>query len=221
MYYIRTEFWDLYDLKMNRVGKIRRGAQIPGGLYHLCVEVIPTDMKGHILITQRSLGKKFGAGKYEFPAGSVMSEESAAVAALRELREETGLNASKLMLFQTEKTPYKSDTSGIIRNTYVALVEDLTERQVTLQVSETINYKIITVDTLFTEYIDKGLFDESRLQLLGDFRERLQAIVGIPPEGEQGGQQFLNGPIQDIRPQIRLIKRQVGNLSGTLRRNNE
>ena len=159
--YYEREYWDLYDRNEKRVGKIQRGAiWIPGGLYHKSVEVVPTDMHGHILITQRSFSKKFSPGKYEFPAGSVHAGEEPYKAALRELREETGLRANKLFHIQTEKTPYRPDKSGLIRYTFAAQIDDLLTAEIQLLPSETIDYQIITLKELHLNYLSQGKFEE-------------------------------------------------------------
>ena len=50
-----AEFWDLYNERRERTGKIHvRGQQIPQGYYHLVVHVWIRNRRGEYLIAQRS-----------------------------------------------------------------------------------------------------------------------------------------------------------------------
>ena len=90
-----AEIWDLYDAKGRRTGKtIRRGEEIPAGLYHLVVHIWPINDQGELLIQQRSENVQWKPGMWAVTGGSAISGESAAAAAHRELLEELGYNAS-------------------------------------------------------------------------------------------------------------------------------
>lgn len=153
-----VEHWDLYDSQHRYIGVIRRGMKIPDGYYHVAVEVIPTDMRGHMLITRRSFEKKRGPGKYEFPAGSVIAGEKPTDAAVRELREETGLVPESLLPLQ------KKTVGSLQRLIYIAVIPDLLTQEITLQEHETIDYKIVTMD----EWLDMkqyGYMENDRIRL--------------------------------------------------------
>lgn len=186
------EIWDLYDKDENLRGKFVRGkGMIPDGLYHKTVEVIPTDMEGHLLITRRSLLKKRGGGQWEFPAGSVISGETEANAAYRELQEETGLKATKLYFIQ------KARSRGIIRYTFVAFIPDMTKKNVSYDPDEVMDHAFTTFDKWFdmltsTEYSSfrtsvytERLFDNVK-KLVNKFAE---SATPSEPETEPGKQQ--------------------------------
>lgn len=136
-----VEIWRLYDKNMNFVCNFTRGAgKIPDGLYHKTVEVIPTDMEGNLLLTRRSLRKRFGGGTLEFPAGSVISTESEVEAACRELKEETGLTAVKLFFVQ------KARMKGMIRYTYIAYIPDMKKCNISYPKEEVMGYRFVTFD---------------------------------------------------------------------------
>lgn len=174
------EYWDLVNADMKKLGpKIQRGSTMPEGTYHVAVEIVPTDMKGHVLITQRSPFKKMGAGKYEFPAGSVLSGESVLRAAVRELQEETGLIPDKLHFIQ-KNIP----RAGLIRVTFLAYIENLTEKKIVLQQEECVNYKFITLSQ-WQDMRVQDMFDSERIQnYKHEFYESLYKMVGTPPEEE-------------------------------------
>ena len=172
-----TEFWDLYRAD-GRFEKVipSKGYDIPENMYHMTVEVIPSDKAGHMLITQRSFAKKIGPGKLEFPAGSVLSEEQPYVAARRELFEETGLKAASMIKLGEYQIP------RIHRTIYLAYIPDLKSAQITLQENETIGYTIATFQQ-WLEYIAQERFETSKFRhysakLLG----KIEELVGVPTE---------------------------------------
>ena len=171
------EMWDIVDKDGNVVGQMERGScRVPEGYYHQAVEVIPTDGKGHVLLTKRSLEKRSDPGAYEFVAGSVISGETPSAAALRELREETGLSPYKLQRLGTSRIP------GLIRYAFLAFVEDLPNAKVTLQAEETIGYQVTTFDG-WLECMNEGLYAQSRSATYNDaFLAAVRKAVGEAEE---------------------------------------
>ena len=89
-----AELWDAYDKKFNKIENttLVRGEIIPDGIYHLVSEVIVKHTDGSYLLMQRDLRKHHG-GEWEVTAGgSALQGENGLEAAIRELKEETGLN---------------------------------------------------------------------------------------------------------------------------------
>lgn len=169
------EEWDLYHESGAYLRRTYRGVKIPPHCYHKTVEVIATDARGHMLLTRRALSKQFGAGMYEFPAGSVIAGETEEDAARRELREETGIIATgemrKLAVFSTP---------GMQRHLFITTVSDLPTLSITLQPEETMDYRIATFED-WMKIIADGLYDESRLaQYTAPIYDQIRAIVGSP-----------------------------------------
>ncbi|MGH0053945.1 MAG: NUDIX hydrolase [Sphaerochaetaceae bacterium] len=89
------EYWDLYDHARTPLGKThRRGDPLGEGEYHVVVSVWTVNQNNQLLITLRSKQKELFPGRWENTAGSVKSGETSQVAAIRELREETGIAAA-------------------------------------------------------------------------------------------------------------------------------
>jgi len=85
------ELWDVYDAAGNKTGRLqRRGDPLAEGDCHLCVHVWIRNGKGQYLLTRRA-PEKSGAGLWECPGGSALAGEDSLTAALREVREETGI----------------------------------------------------------------------------------------------------------------------------------
>lgn len=87
------EKWDLYTKYREKTGKeCIRGEKIPEGLYHLVVHVWIRNRKGEYLISQRSAGRPTFPLMWECVGGSVLKGESSIEGALREVKEEVGLD---------------------------------------------------------------------------------------------------------------------------------
>lgn len=86
------ELWDLYTPDHKLTGRTHiRGKQMPDGLCHLVVHVWIRNSQGQFLMSQRS------ASRYAFPllwetvGGSVVAGEDSLTGALREAKEEIGI----------------------------------------------------------------------------------------------------------------------------------
>lgn len=85
------EIWDVYDVNRNPTGRThRRGDFLAKGDYHLVVHVWMRNSKGQFLLTKRSPNKGF-PNMWETTGGSALAGDDSLTAALREVREETGL----------------------------------------------------------------------------------------------------------------------------------
>ena len=101
------ELWDVYDAAGRPTGGTRRrGEALEEGEYHLCVHVWIRDEAGRCLLTKRAPGK-YMAGRWEAPGGSALTGEDSLAAALREVKEETGLDVEHVRY-------YKSQPWGIV-----------------------------------------------------------------------------------------------------------
>ena len=85
------ELWDVYDENRNLTGRLqRRGDALESGDYHLVVYVWVMNSEGEFLLTKRSPNKGF-PNLWETTGGSALAGDDSLTAALREVREETGL----------------------------------------------------------------------------------------------------------------------------------
>ena len=86
-----NELWDVYDVNRRLTGRVhRRGDPLAAGDYHLVVHVWMMNSKGEFLLTKRSPDKGF-PNMWESTGGSALAGDDSLTAALREVREETGL----------------------------------------------------------------------------------------------------------------------------------
>ena len=88
-----AEIWDLYDENRELLGKDHvRGEQLPIDGYHLVVHVWIRNSKGEYLIAQRSANRQTFPLVWECVDGSVIKGEDSLQGALREVKEEVGVD---------------------------------------------------------------------------------------------------------------------------------
>ena len=87
------ELWDLYDENRNLTGRDHiRGEKIPEGCYHLVVHVWIRNSAGQYLISQRSANRPTYPLMWECVGGSVLKGEDSLAGAIRETKEEVGVD---------------------------------------------------------------------------------------------------------------------------------
>lgn len=135
------ELWDAYNKDFEKIDGLTliRGETIPDGVYHLVSDVIVRHIDGTFLLMQRDSRKHFG-GMWEATAGgSALQGEDALTCAIRELREETGIESEDL-----------SELGRVIRDDdhtiYVEFlcVTEFDKASIALQEGETSAYKWVT-----------------------------------------------------------------------------
>lgn len=86
------EIWDLYDEQRNIIGEHVRGTELPEDGFHLVVHVWIKRRNGEYLMTQRSAKKATFPLKWECVGGSVLKGETSIQSAVREVKEEVGVD---------------------------------------------------------------------------------------------------------------------------------
>lgn len=85
------ELWDVYDCNRRATGRVhRRGDFLKRGDYHIVVHVWIMNQKNEFLLTKRAPTKGF-PNMWETPGGAALCGDDSLQAAMREIREETGL----------------------------------------------------------------------------------------------------------------------------------
>ncbi len=134
------ELFDLYDNNRNPLHRVhQRGVPLPEGIYHVVVSVWTVNARHQILLTLRSPQKNFMPNLWESTSGSVQAGEVSMDAALRELREETGIVATsdEITFLGTTRKAASFVDIFVVRKTV-----DLSE--VVLQAEETVAAKWVT-----------------------------------------------------------------------------
>lgn len=139
----RDEIWAVYDRERKITGRtIRRGDVLRQGEYHLCVHAWITAPDGRFLITQRAPGKGY-AGMWECSGGSAIAGEDSLTAALREVKEETGLSPAAVSgrLIMTIRREHDFCDIWHFRH-------DFSLEDIVLQEGETCDARLVSFDEL-------------------------------------------------------------------------
>ena len=143
----KGEPWDVYDAGRRLTGRtMRRGDPITPGDYHLVVYIWLKNAAGQFLLTKRAPHKGYG-NLWECTGGSAVAGEDSRAAAVREVREETGLVLSPEngeLIFTHRREDAFCDT-WLFRQEF-----DL--NAVTLQAGETVDVRTASWDEVLALY---------------------------------------------------------------------
>ena len=167
------EIWDAYNKEFEKIEGMTliRGEAIPDGVYHLVSDVIVRHADGTYLLMQRDSRKHFG-GMWEATAGgSALTREGPLACAIRELREETGIESEAL----TEVGRVANDHNHTLYVEFLC-VTDCEKEQVTLQEGETSAFRWVTKDELVSMKKDE-LVTERMQRFIGELRPSNKVIL--------------------------------------------
>ncbi|MBR5401233.1 MAG: NUDIX domain-containing protein [Treponema sp.] len=149
------ELWDLYDKDRKPLNRTHvRGEAFAEGEYYVSCEIWVRNSKGEFLITKRHPDKKAG-NLWEFAGGGTLAGETTTQSAVRELKEETGIQSqeSELQLFATYQ--HKNYFLDLF-----LLNKDVEISDIVLQPGETIDAKWASEETIL-QMIDNEEFEYS------------------------------------------------------------
>lgn len=87
------ELWDLYTCERRKTGRtLVRGQAVPPECFHLVVHVWLKNSRGQYLISQRAADRPTFPLMWECTGGSVLAGEDSLAGAVREVREEMGID---------------------------------------------------------------------------------------------------------------------------------
>ena len=137
------EFWDVYDSERNLTGKThRRGDPLRPGEYHLVVHVWLQNSKGEFLVSQRAPNKGFPF-LWECTGGSALKGDDSLTAAIREVKEELGLDINP----ENGECVYSETGDSYFADVWL-FRQDFELSEVIFQEYETINAKYASYDDI-------------------------------------------------------------------------
>lgn len=138
------EYRAIYDEQRNPTGKTRaKGEPLLPGEFIIAVGIWIFNGDKQILLIQRDPAKRFAPLKWDAPAGHAMAGETSVAAAVRELKEETGVSATEeelIFIGSALAPPYHGDNFCLYR--------DLSADEIILQEGETCAAKWVTYDEM-------------------------------------------------------------------------
>lgn len=148
------ELWDLYNEKGECTGITHeRGHPIPQGMYHLVVSAWITNNKGQFLLSQRHPDKPYPL-YWECTGGSVLAGESSLDGAIREVKEELGIELDRStahLLFRTRR-----DSTQDFYDVWL-FQADVPIQDLNLQSTEVVNARWVDKDELLDMFRAKKL----------------------------------------------------------------
>lgn len=170
------ELWDAYDREGKALGfDLVRGESVPENVYHLVAEILAVTTDGRILVTKRHPDKAWG-GYWEYTAGSVVKGETPAQGALRELREETGINLSARDLHPVYVDARPGiDNLDTIYHSFVVFF-DLAGQAIRLQEGETVDCDLLPYEDFKRAILEERFVEPIRRRFL-DHQEDYDRII--------------------------------------------
>ena len=146
------ELWDVYDENGCFTGRThRRGDSLKRGEYHLVVHVWLQNPEGKLLITKRAPNKGF-PNMWECTGGSALAGDDSLTAAIREVREETGLT----VLPEQGRRIYRFQRPDNFTDVWL-FTTDAPLCDVVLQEGETTEARYVTVGEIM-DMLHQGIF---------------------------------------------------------------
>lgn len=164
------EEWDLYDKDRNKLEKIvKRGDYLNDDEYHLVVNAWIKNSKGEFLITQRSKNKSHPL-MWECTGGSALKGETSKEAALREVKEELGIDISNSRgKFIGSTLRYYKGCPDILDVWLFTC--DISSKEIKIQEEEVNDFMWASVDKI------KELYDNKKFEANAYFKEIIENKV--------------------------------------------
>lgn len=158
-----AELWDLYTENREYTGEQHiRGEKLPENRYHLVVHVWITDGNGRFLISQRDASRPTFPLMWECVGGSVLKGETSFEGALREVKEEVGIDLNgaqgKLAFSKVRKTIDGKKFNDILDVYLFTYNSEVSLKNATT--NEVADVKWLTVDEI-KELYENGLLVDS------------------------------------------------------------
>lgn len=99
------EIWDVLDAHGRKTGRtVQRGTKLGQNEYHLVVHTWLVDLYGNFLIQKRAKHLEWMPGRWTVSCGCVFCGEEGVDAAMRQTREELGLNLASYKFMKIERS---------------------------------------------------------------------------------------------------------------------
>ena len=150
------ELIDICDEDNNVIGQAMKSEALAKNLWHRGARILFYNTKGEILIQLRSKDKELFSDRWDVgAAGHVAAGEDYADAAIREAKEELGIEVKKddlnLLMIEKCQTPWGNIQEKVFAATYLAKFDGYLG-ELKIQQEEVQEIKFISADSLAAEY---------------------------------------------------------------------
>lgn len=147
------EIWDIIDEEGNKTGRtIVRGEKLQEGDYHLVVHVWIVNDKKEFLIQKRADHLKIMPGLWATTGGSATLGEDSKTAAIRETKEEVGINIDSSNMTKIRKVKKKDHLADVW-----LIKQNISPEEVILQKEEVSEAKWAGKDEIMA-MVESGIF---------------------------------------------------------------
>ena len=159
------EYLDVRDYYGNKRGIIvERGKHQHEDWWYLCVHVYIMTSDGNFLIQQRAMAKEYFPGIWDITCGAALSGEDSVQAAIRETKEELGLDVSDF-----ERTFLGTSHCYDCVNHIYLFRGNFKLSDLKLQEEEVMNVKLVPKDQLLDLIKNSEFKDEKYYDAISDF----------------------------------------------------
>lgn len=153
-----AEIWDIYDINKNKKNKFhKRGLPLDDGDYHIVIHAWVVNSNDEVILTKRHSSKNICPNMWECTEGSIVAGESSVEGAVRELKEEIGIN------FEIDEaeffTSFVLDFSNTIIDSYI-FKRDVNINDLVLQENEVSEARIVN-EKAYREMCKRGYIVDS------------------------------------------------------------
>ena len=162
-----AEYWDIFDMDRRSTGRQHlRGTPMADGDYHLVVNNWVVNSAGQVLLTQRHPDIPFGL-KWACTGGSAITGEDTLTAALRETREEIGLEIlpQQMVLVAQERRLHS------FLDTFVVCM-DVKDSQIVMQPEEVVDFCWVD-ESQYRKMEQDGLLHPALKNFFTTYRDKL------------------------------------------------
>lgn len=163
------EKWDLYDRERKPLNKVAiRGTKLEDNTYHLVIKAWIKNSEGKYLISRRSPNKPHPY-MWECTGGSVLMGENTLEGAIREVREELGIDVSKSKYAFIGSITEYDNLEGCIEDEFI-FYKDEDIKNIKIQEEEVMDCKWATKEEILSlvkenkfmdiPFIEKALKEE-------------------------------------------------------------
>ena len=164
-----NEVWDVYDSQKRKTGKLHeKGTPFKEGEYHIAIHAWILNDKNEVLLTQRRPDDTF-SGQWEPTSGSILAGETSIQGAIRELKEELGIemNENDGRVIGGERRDQYHDFYDFC----------LFEKNIDIDGIDISNSEVAAVKWVNNEQFEKMLDDGEIIQTLRYFKSLYKKII--------------------------------------------